>query len=158
MKRRYLVRFIIIRPSNQVKSCTTMFVTKVLVIKVLVTKMLVTISKGESLVLRSKKAPVFIRGTRHRQRLSRPQSPDRTKVRIGPLMKSFETRFDQNDDLNQSRSQSQGCPDRTKNQFGKSNRPSLVDQQSGHPCSKCRTEDPSSTSKEFACLYPKSEF
>ena len=69
------------------------------------------------LVLRSKKAPVFIRGTRHRQRLSRPESPDRTKVRIGPLMKSFEARFDQNDDFNQSRSQSQGCPNRTKNQY-----------------------------------------
>ena len=58
-------------------------------------------------VLRSKKAPVFIRGTRHRQRLSRPQSPDRTKVRIGPLMKSFETRFDHNDDST-VRSQSVG--------------------------------------------------
>ena len=64
-------------------------------------------------MLRSKKAPVFIRGTRHRQRLSRPQSPDRTKVRIGPLMKSFETRFEQNDDLNPSRSQSQGYPETT---------------------------------------------
>ena len=105
-------------------------------------------------MLRSKKAPVFIRGTRHRQRLSRPQSPDRPKVRIGPLMKSFETRFDQNDDLNPSRSQSQGCPDRTD----KSNRPLLLDQQSEHPCSKCRTTDPSCASKEFACLYPKSEF
>ena len=59
-------------------------------------------------MLRSKKAPVFIRGTRHRQRLSRPQSPDRTKVRIGPLMKSFETRFDQNDDPT-IRSQSVGA-------------------------------------------------
>lgn len=105
MKLRYPVPFIIILLSNQVKmicnhrgdifwwpKCWWHF---------------------EYLVLRSKKAPVFIRGTRHRQRLSRPQSPDRTKVRIGPLMKSFETRFDQNDDLNPSRSQSQGYPDQT---------------------------------------------
>ena len=89
MKRRYLVQFIITLLSNQVILQRSFLPKK---------DRRLHLSKPYILVLRSKKAPVFIRGTRHRQRLSRPQSPDRTKVRIGPLMKSFETRFEPNDD------------------------------------------------------------